>query len=261
MLQDDSSDRAVRWHKEPLVGLEAKAAPSHTAVIVVDMQNDFCAQDGMMWHEGRDLSAVQAMADRLPAFLGAARSAGALVVFVRNVYSTELNWYLSDVWLEQATRRRHGSYTERKVCAPDSWNLEFYGGVRPASGDPVVTKHRFGAFMDTDLEVILRSNAIRTLVMTGAATNVCVETTAREGFMRDYYILFAHDGTATYTTEAHEATLKTIDSFFGEVVSLKDLVSVWAKSQQLQASSRVALPSTAADDPGAAVGSSKREVT
>jgi ureidoacrylate peracid hydrolase len=219
-------------HREVLRSLEAKAQPRHTALLVIDMLNDFCAEGGMMWHEGLDVTPVQEMAERLPRLLEAARSAGVLVVFVRNLYSTDENWYLSDVWLEQASRRRSDSYTKRAVCEPGSWNANFYGEVRPRDDEPIVTKHRFSAFLNTDLDLVLRSHGIRTLVMTGTATNVCVETTAREGFMRDYYILFVEDGTATYAEEDHQATLRTIDRFFGQVVSMDQLIELWRGRQE-----------------------------
>jgi ureidoacrylate peracid hydrolase len=229
------SDRAERVraaselaHRELFDSLERKLEAEHTALIVVDVQNDFCAPGGMMDSEGLDLGAVQAMADRLPALIAAARDAGALVVFIRNVYSSVGNIYLSDSWLEQAARRRGDSYTARDVCAAGSWEGDFYGDVRPQPGDPVVTKHRFSAFHNTDLETILKAHGIRTVVMTGVASNVCVETTAREAFVRDYYVVFLDDGTATYFDEDHRATLRVMDRFFGEVVSAADVERIWA---------------------------------
>jgi ureidoacrylate peracid hydrolase len=217
----------VALRRRPLTTLEEKVRPERAALIVIDVQNDFCADGGMMDHEGADLSLVKAMAVRLPPLLEAARAAGVFVVFVRNVYSTRDNWYLSEVWLEQAARRRGESYTRRPVCEAGEWNGDFYGDVRPLPGEPIVTKHRFDAFLNTDLETILRAHRIETLVLTGVATNVCVETTARAGFVRDYYIVLAADGTGTYSDEEQEAALKTIDRYFGEVVGVDDLVALW----------------------------------
>jgi ureidoacrylate peracid hydrolase len=227
--RDRAAAAAAVAHVEPLVGLDRKVDPRHTALIVVDVQNDFCAEGGMMHREGLDLTAVQAMAERLPILIERARDAGALVVFVRNVYSSEGNAYLSDVWLEQAARRRGDSYTTREVCAAGSWEGDFFGDVAPQPGDPIVTKHRFSAFHNTDLDTILRSHGIRTLVMTGVASNVCVETTAREGFVRDYYIVFTEDGTASYGDADHAATLRVIDSFFGQVVSIDAVLEAWSR--------------------------------
>lgn len=213
-----------------LRGVEQKADPGHTALLVIDMQNDFCAEGGMMHNEGLDLSRVQDMAKKLPALIESARANGVFVVFIRNVYSTPTNWYLSGAWLEQADRRRKGSYTERPVCAADSWNGDFYGDIRPLPDEPVVTKHRFSAFHNTDLDTILRSNEIKTVVATGVATNVCVETTVRDAFVRDYYVVVVEDGTGTYSADEHDYSLRTIDRYFGEVVSREQLMKVWTAS-------------------------------
>ena len=219
-------------HVTPLRGLQGKVEPRHTALIVIDVQNDFCAPGGMMDKEGMDLASVQEMAERLPPLISAARAAGVLVVFVRNVYTSEHNFYLSDAWLEQASRTRKGSYTRRGVCMEGSWEGDFYGDVRPGPQDPVVTKHRFNAFRNTDLDTILRARGIRTAVFTGVATNVCVETTAREAFMHDYYVVFTTDGTATYAQQDHDATLRNIGHNFGELASVGELQAIWMSNER-----------------------------
>ena len=210
--------------------LDKKLRPAHTALVIIDVQNDFCAGQGMMAVEGFDMTFVQSMAALLPDMLARARAANVLVVFVRNVYNASPNLYLSDVWLEQASRKRKGSYITRPVCVANSWGADFFAHVKPLETEAIVTKHRYGAFQNTDLETILRANGIRTVVLGGCATNVCVETTAREAFLRDYYVIVAEDGTAAYSLERHEATLKTMDLYFGEVVSIANVVSHWDNS-------------------------------
>lgn len=214
-------------HITPLKGLTEKVNPRHTALVVIDMQNDFIADDGLIAREGRDVSAAKEMAKRLPELVKTARAAGVFVVFVRNVYSSDQNFYLSDVWLEQAARKRAGGYTRIPVCAAGSRGGDFYGQVRPEPHDPVVTKHRYSAFYNTDLDTILRANGIRTVVLTGVVTNVCVETSAREAFVRDYYVVVVSDGTAAYDQADHDMTLKNIDRFFGETISLNELSVLW----------------------------------
>jgi len=206
--------------------LAQKVAPGHAALLIVDLQNDFCADGGAMHREGRDVSMAQAMVPRLARFLDSARAAGVAVVWIRNVYNTDPNWYLSEVWLEQATRRRRGLYVERPVCQAGAWNGDFYE-LRPRPDEVIVTKHRYGAFESTDLDLVLRSRGIRTVIMTGVATNVCVETTARQAFLRDYYVVFLGDCTATYSQSQHDATLDNIDQFFGEVVSADAVMACW----------------------------------
>jgi ureidoacrylate peracid hydrolase len=206
--------------------LADKTRPHHAAVLIVDVQNDFCAEGGAMHREGRDVSAVQAMVPRLARFLAAARAARVPLVWIRNVYNHTPNWYLSEVWLEQASRRRRGLYVDRPVCEAGEWNGDFYG-VRPEPEDVIVTKHRYGAFESSDLDLVLRSTGVRTVIMTGVATNVCVETTARQAFLRDYYVVFTSDCTATYSQAEHDATLANIDAFFGQVATADEIAACW----------------------------------
>ena len=179
-----------------------------------------------MHREGRDLTLVKGMVPRLAAFVDAARTAKVPLVWIRNVYNTGPNWYLSEVWLEQAHRRRRGAYLSIPVCEPDNWNGDFYQ-IKPIPDKVIVTKHRYGAFESSDLDLVLRSRGIRTVIMTGVATNVCVETTARQAFLRDYYVVFTSDCTATYSQAEHDATLHNIDSFFGAVVTADEVRTCW----------------------------------
>lgn len=206
--------------------LAEKVRLEHAAVLIVDVQNDFCAEGGAMHREGRPLSLVQTMVPCLTRFLEAARAAYVPCVWIRNVYNTNANWYLSEVWLEQATRRRRGLYIREPVCEPGGWGGEFYQ-IAPRPDEAIVTKHRYGAFESTDLDLVLRSRGIRTVIMTGVATNVCVETTARQAFLRDYYVVFTADCTAAYSEAEHDATLRNIDQFFGQVVTADEVITCW----------------------------------
>jgi ureidoacrylate peracid hydrolase len=203
--------------QEILDTLEKKVDPAHSALLVVDVQNDFCAKDGAFDKAGLNLEMVRDMVPRLVEFIEAARKAGYFIVFIRNNYNSENNPFLSDVWLEQAGRTRRGLYTKIPMCVPGSWGADFYK-IKPESGEPVVTKHRFDAFEGTDLDLILRAKRVRTLVFTGFATNVCVETTARHGFLKDYYIVVLEDLVASDSKKLHESALENLRTFFGEVV-------------------------------------------
>jgi ureidoacrylate peracid hydrolase len=210
-----------------LTTLEMKVKPLHTALIVVDMQNDFCAKGGIFDRDGMDISMIQAMAPRLTHFISMAREIRVAIVYIQTIYYSPNRWYLSDVWLEQRKRRGRRSGIEEPACEQNSWGADFYDGIKPLPGEAVVNKHRFSAFLDTDLDLILRSKGIRTLIMTGVATDVCVETTARDGFMRDYYIVFMRDCTASTSEERHRNALKNIEIYFGEVVDSTDVLGCW----------------------------------
>lgn len=219
---------AKRLAHRPVLGtLQEKIAPAHTALLVIDMQNDFCASGGLVSRDGRDLSEAQKMARRLPRLIEAARDAGARAIFVRCLYSSEDNRYLSDVWLEQAARERKGGFTRIPVCREGSWEGDWYEDIQPAAGDLVVTKHRYDAFQGTDLDLLLRSHGIRTVLLTGVVTNVCVETTARAAFVRDYYVAVVSDGCAAYLPQDHEQTLSNIRRFFGVTPSIREICEIW----------------------------------
>jgi ureidoacrylate peracid hydrolase len=122
------------------------------------------------------------------------------------------------------------------MCEDGTWQADFYGDVRPGHGDITISKHRYSAFHNTDLDLVLRSHGIRTVVLTGVLTNVCVETTAREAFVRDYYVVLVEDGTASCQPEDHAMTLRNIERFFGVVSSTQALEAIWGvASNQLSA--------------------------
>ena len=224
---DEFAAASKTSHVAPLGGLANKVEPGRAAPIAIGVQNDVRAEGGMTEREGLDLADVQAMADRLPPSIPAARAAGEPVVSVGNVCSPERDSCLSGTWLEQASRARAGSCTRRGTCAAGSRGGDFFGGVRPQLRGPVVTRHRINGFLDTDLDTILRAGGIGTTAFTGAATNVCVETTARDAFMRDFCIAFATGGTATCAREDDGATLRDIDRCFGELASVAGVGAVW----------------------------------
>jgi ureidoacrylate peracid hydrolase len=202
-----------------LRSLPEKVNPAHTALLIVDVQRDFCAPDGAFSVLGRDLNRVQRILPRLKLLVEAARRSQVRVVFLRYVQS-ELTE--SDVHLEQRARGR----ADLRYCQEGTPGAEFYY-VLPEAGDAVVNKHRYSGFINTDLGIILRSLGIRTIVMTGVATNGCVEATARDGFMHDFYVVFVDDCSATYSEEMHQATLANVRDAYGVVVVAEELTGIW----------------------------------
>ncbi len=216
-----------------LTTLDKKVDPSYAALIVIDMQNDFLASGGMFDKLGVDISPMRAIVPALVNLIDRAREVGLPIIHIQAIYASENNWYLSDVYLEQAKRRANirNMEIDYPVCEKGSWGADFYTGIKPLPVEAVVQKHRWSAFVNTDLDTILRSKGIRTLIMTGVATNICVESTVRDGFMKDYYIVFVKDCIAAYSEELHNNTLTNIALFFGEVVDSSDVIRCWAKSR------------------------------
>lgn len=199
--------------------LAANTAPGVTALVAIDLQNDFCAEGGYFDRTGADLSLVHPAVDNLIPLIDAARSAGVMPIFVRSHYDEA---YLSEA--QNARRRRVG--WKIPLCVQGTWGVEFYK-VAPKPGEVIVTKHRYDAFFNTDLELVLRSNNIRNLILAGVATNVCVDSTLRSAFFRDFEVVLAHDCCAARNTRAHEATLDNTRQHFGIVASSNDIRKAW----------------------------------
>lgn len=203
--------------------LAEKIDPENTALVVVDVQNDFCHSDSPQTKLGHDVTAAQEMVPRLLLLVDAARGAGATVIWVKTSHGEHDT---SEVQWEQRRRTRPGT---DMLCRPDSWGAEFYR-VEPEAGEPIVVKHRYSAFVNTDLELILRSREIKTVLITGVATNVCVESTARDAFMRDFYVVFVDDCSAAYDPALHTTTLRNIESQFGQVVQSSKVFEAWQRT-------------------------------
>lgn len=198
--------------------------PEKTAFVVIDVQNDFCAPGGFFDRVGHPLEMVHAAVNRLETTLPAARAAGLQVVFARGIYDDQ---YVSD-----AMRARHDRMGyDLDVCISDTWGSQFFQ-LAPAPEDVIVSKHRYSAFIDTDLPLVLRSRGITSLILGGVATNVCVESTARDGFMLDYHIMVLSDCSATYSQSLHDATMENIHRSFGVVADSRELIAAWRAALQ-----------------------------
>ncbi len=199
--------------------LEEKVDPANAALVVVDVQNDFCHDEGAFARMGRPVEVVRAMAPRLQELIDAARHAGVPVIFLAYVQNESSE---SEVLIEQRSRGRAGL----PYCREGTFGADLYL-VAPKPGEPVIAKRRYSGFIGTDLDVILRSTGRRTLVMTGIATNGCVEATARDGFMHDYYIVLVDDCCSCYSAELHQATLTNCRDAWGVVATSDEIVGIW----------------------------------
>ena len=185
--------------------------PEKTRLLVIDVQNDFCHERGAFAQMGVPMGPIQAMVPRLDALIEGSRRAGVPVIFVQTEHG---RWTNSKTWL---TRRVADGGRERVYpCAEGSWGAEFYG-VKPTPADRIVTKHRYSGFVGTDLDVILRSQGVTHVLATGVTTNVCVESTARDAFMRDYHAILVEDCCAAASPEEHQGALTNMRTYFGEV--------------------------------------------
>jgi ureidoacrylate peracid hydrolase len=194
--------------------LPALLAPAQTALLLVDVQNDYCHPEGSLGRHGIDMTPVAPAIANIQKLIAVARETGVAVVFIRNWHET---WTDSAAW---AARSPHSG----RAARAGSWGAEFFA-IAPEPGDPVINKQRYSAFIGTSLDATLHALKRNTLVMTGIATNVCVESTARHAVFLDYRIVFAADATGTSDGAfAQEATLDTIAQHFGPVATTERIV-------------------------------------
>ncbi len=205
--------------------------PRATAVIVVDMQNDFGAEGGMFARAGIDISGIRAAVEPTARTLDIARRAGIPVIYLMMGFAPDL----SDAGGPEApnfVRHRDVFKVGDPVTAPDgrpsrilirdTWNTEILAELAPQPGDRVVDKHRFSGFFETNLDTLLRDMGVTSLVFTGCTTSICVESTLRDAFFRDYRCLLLADCTAEPIGDElprgnHEATLLLVELLFGWV--------------------------------------------
>lgn len=183
---------------------------SRSAVIVVDMVNDFCSPGGAMVLPNADrlYEPIRRLTDGF-------RASGRLVVWIRDEHPDE-----SD--LEFRKRAVH--------CLRGSWGSELVPELAPAPGDQVLTKSRFSAFFGTDLDAILRRAGIQTVLLCGVVTNICVRSTAHDAFFLGYDVVVAKDACAGTADREQDSSLWDIQTHFGLIGTVDDLLAQLATS-------------------------------
>jgi ureidoacrylate peracid hydrolase len=158
--------------------------PEKTAMIVVDMQNDFVQEGAPI-----EIPRARAMVPRLNRLLDVCRAHQIPVIYIHHVIRG------GDIDAGRLADH-HEAIRNNKAILAGTPNVEIYEGLKPHPGDLVVAKPRYSAFYGTDLEAILRSQGIDTLIISGTVIDVCCESTTRDAFSRDYKVIFLSDGTA-----------------------------------------------------------------
>lgn len=213
-----------RFNKKQILTFDERVDPANTALVVIDVQNDFALPQGVCGQVGDDISPVAPMVARLQALIEHARKADLLIVFVRTIYDEPV---LSPALTEQYLRRGYPN----SICLSGTRGAEFYGDIGPrgAPNEILVTKHRYSAFWGSSIDMVLRNNGIRTVVLTGIATEVCVESTARDAFFNDYQVVVPEDCVGCYSEERQKAALVVIARSFGVVTSSEPIAEVWRR--------------------------------
>jgi nicotinamidase-related amidase len=209
-----------RGWEDLLLTLGERIAARHTALLVVDMQNDFCGTGGYIERVvKKDSSQCSKVADPVAELLTVARKTGVLVVWLRANYDP------SGLPVNMRARLIEHGVTEG-CCVPGTWGYNWYG-PQPAANEPVIDKRCYDGFVGTCLHTELRTHGIRTIVFAGVQTNICVEATLRHAHALGYYCVIAEDCVASHTPPAHDVTLSTVRFLLGDVVPRERLQSIW----------------------------------
>ncbi len=186
----------------------------HSALVIVDLQNDFCHPEGDSVRRHGVPVGMEATAHAIQCLAEACRKAAIPVLWVVTEHGP---WTDSLAW-------RSRSKGKAPNCHAGTWGAELYA-VTPAPEDRFVTKHRYSAFYQTSLELILRAQGVQTLLVGGVLTQVCVETTVRDGFMRDFDMVTVPELCASTDPDAHAMSLRNMGRYFGRVRVLADVLA------------------------------------
>ncbi len=207
--------------------LEEMVAPRHSALLVIDQQNDFTHPDGYYARFGLDLSIVQEMTPNLNALTHAARAAGVMVIWSQNVIKPG---FVSDspVWLAAHAKMglKHLDQTDFYTME-GTWGAEIFDDCHVDETDIVIPKLRSTVFHNTPLEALLRAHGIETLVLAGQVTEGCVDNTIRGARDRDFYTPLVADAVGSTSQERHDRVMAI---WTGRIPtpSTNDLVELWS---------------------------------
>lgn len=206
--------------------LAEQIAPEHTALLIVDMQKDFCTPGFGAERAGRDLGPANRAIPQIARLLAGARKSGAAVAHV-GFWTLPHHGSDSETWL---WKRRASTVSAPDLCIAETEGAQFVDELAPIAGELEIRKHRYSAFTATNLDLLLRAHGVRTIVVTGVSTNVCVETTFRAGFELGYAVVVPPESCASWNESLHHAALENVRHRFGVTPSVDEILSIWDPS-------------------------------
>lgn len=222
-----------RFGKQVLTEAEELVAPAHTALLIVDMQNDCCAPGGAFAQQGADMSLYTEMVPRLARLISAAREAGVLLVFIQATTLPDgLTQSPAQLLFEHRMKESYSQAGEEpfEFCIPGTWGHAIMDELAPGPNELVIQKHRSSAFIGTNLDLVLRSNGIKTIVVAGCTTEGCVDSTIRDGGFLDYYPIAVRDCIASDNRQLHDAAMLILEAYRAIVIPSNDISAAWAQA-------------------------------
>jgi ureidoacrylate peracid hydrolase len=228
-------------HERRFVTLPARPEPlrlavEETAVVVVDMQNAYASPQGYLDLAGFDISGAKAAIAAIKQTLEVARGAGVTVIYFQNGWDKDYveaggpgspNWHKSNALKTMRARPE----LQGRLLAKGGWDYALVDELQPQPGDIVVPKPRYSGFFNSSFDSILRARGIRNLVFCGIATNVCVESTLRDGFHLEYFGVMLEDATHQAGPDyVQQATVYNVEKFFGWVSTSADFRRAFAQT-------------------------------
>ena len=221
-----------------MVTLSAKPEPvtidlDRTALVVVDIQNAFAKKKGMFDLAGFDISGAAPVIEVNRRLLTAAREAGVKIVYLMMTYKPDLSNgggplspnYHKELGIVLGRKRPE---LEGQLLIEGTWDWQVVDELTPEPGDRVIHKARYSGFAGTELDACLRAEDIRYLLFTGIATNVCVESTARDAFFGEYWPILVEDAMNHSGPDFNrQATLWNFEHVFGWVAHSETLLETF----------------------------------
>ena len=192
-----------------------------TALIVVDMQNAFCAEGGSCGKVGLPIQNLFKAVDPCRRLIACAREAGIPVIYTR--YVCRADYADAGVLFHELMPE----LIEVGALAAGTEDIEIVDALAPEASDFIVDKNRPSAFYATGLETILNGLGTEKLVVCGVTTNCCVETTVRDASQRDFKTFVVEDAVAELEDDRHEIALRSMGMLFADVLSLEDVRQAW----------------------------------
>lgn len=202
--------------------------PQDTALLVIDLQEDFLSPTGYFARKGYDPSPLRAILPTVNRLIAAARAAGLAIVHTRQGYRADM----ADMTAYEKWRRKRAGLDGTDILLRSSPGFQIVADIEVRPEDIIVDKTCNGAFTYTDLELVLRARGITHLMFTGCTTDVCVHTTLREACDRNFQCLTIADACASGDGRAHEAALHMVtveDGVFGALASSEAVIAALSR--------------------------------